>query len=153
MTWLRRLIAWLTGPRPPAPPAPPAPAPPPDPTPGPPPDDDLVAALNAARAQHGRPALAADARLAGVAAGWAAGMAARGRLAHGDFGGRIAAAFPARPGGETIAEGASTAAAVVALWLASPPHRAILVGDFTLVGWGRAAAADGTTYWCADFVR
>jgi uncharacterized protein YkwD len=31
-----------------------------------------------------------------------------------------------------------------------PPHRAILLGDFDLIGVGRAVARDGMTYWVAD---
>jgi uncharacterized protein YkwD len=53
------------------------------------------------------------------------------------------------PGGENIAEGFYSAAAVMAAWLASPGHRAnILDCRFRSIGVGQASAGG---YWVQDF--
>ncbi len=58
--------------------------------------------------------------------------------------------------GETIAAGYPTPAAVVAGWMNSPGHRAILLGNFTEVGIERANCPSGCqfgSYWTADFAN
>jgi uncharacterized protein YkwD len=112
---------------------------------------ELLTASNAARAEHGLPALQADPGLARAARAHAAENAARGVLDHGS-------PDPARDTpleriglagvalvevGENLAlmPGSDVAAEAVRGWLASPPHRANLLDpDFTHVGFG---AADG----------
>ena len=37
------------------------------------------------------------------------------------------------------------------MWMNSRPHRANVLGPFTIAGAGQATAGDGTTYWCVDF--
>jgi len=168
---LRLLARWSgieprPGPRPdppptppPTPPLPPAPSPAPRPTPGPDPSAPdpadpaaVVAAINAARTALGLAVLLDDARLDESAGSWARCMASGQRLTHGDFAARIAACYPRTSAGEDIGEGQPTADAVVAAWMASPPHRANILADFAKVGAGAARDASGAIFWCADFV-
>ena len=147
LAWLRSLFA-------------PAPAGPPAPPPGDPGDPgataEVVALVNAARAPRGRPPLRMEPRLTAAARGHAAAMAARGLLAHRGADGSTAADRVARQGyawsavGEAIGEGYPTAAAMVAGWMADPPHRAVLLGPYAEIGVGTAPDASGSTYWCAD---
>ncbi len=61
--------------------------------------------------------------------------------------------FPRWQVSENIAQGQTSAAEVVADWLASPPHRANILDDGACeigVGHARSAAADGE-YWVSDF--
>ena len=132
----------------------PSPSPSPIPTPLPTPSPafpGIVAALNEQRIQNGLAPLAENARLDAMATAWAQQMAWTKNLTHGDFSGRIAGVFPKTSAGEDIAEGATTVAGVVALWMNSPPHRANILGPYTTAGAGTAAASDGSIYWCVDF--
>jgi hypothetical protein len=122
---------------------------PPPPTPG---EGEMLAELNRARAASGLPTLVEDARLSASAGSWAATMAASGMLIHGDSAARIGPIFPGRAHGEVIAAGQSTAAQAVGDWLSSPGHRRQILGPYDVAGHGSARAADGTTYWVADFV-
>jgi uncharacterized protein YkwD len=115
--------------------------------------DDLVAALNLARAGAGLPALAPDPGLAAQAQAWAERMAQAGAISHGDFADRIASVHPGVPDAEDVAEGQPTAAAAVAAWMADRPHRDILLGDYDLVGVGVAAGDSGLRFWCVDFAK
>lgn len=49
--------------------------------------------------------------------------------------------------GEAVAAGQPTADDVIAAWLNSPGHRAILLGDYRYVGIGSATGSSGTPYW------
>ena len=95
--------------------------------------DDVLAAVNGVRAAHGLPALAEDARLDDLSQSYAAVMAEASCMAH-DCGGlgrvgeraaRAGLAFQLI--GEALAGGPRDAGRVVALWLASESHRAILL--------------------------
>lgn len=159
MSWLSRLVAIL---RPaPRPVAPPAPAGPPDlSTAG----RDLLAAVNAARAARGLPALKPDPRLEGTAGAWAAYCAAKGALTHLDGGStpwtRIrAAGVEYRQAGECGAWGQVSASQVVTDWVSERPpgptgHRdAVLSRDFTHAGGGAAVDKYRRIYWFVDFCR
>jgi uncharacterized protein YkwD len=105
----------------------------------------MLHALNHARAQHGLPALSADVRMDRGAASYSGAMAHHGFFSHGSWVSRVArAARHPRNVGEVL--GSRTpgsphdeAVRMVAAWLASPPHRAVLLdGRFRRVGIGRA---------------
>ena len=70
---------------------------------------------------------------------------------------RIAqAGYSAAGWAETIAAGYPTPEAVVAGWMGSPGHRAILLGDFSEVGIAYTACPGGCAYgayWTADFAN
>jgi uncharacterized protein YkwD len=112
----------------------------------------LVAALNTQRQAVGLEPLAEDVHLSAIAQEWAAHMAETGILTHGDFLGRISAAYPRTAAAEDIAEGQPDVASVVASWMDSPGHRANILGDFNRVGWGMARDERGVTWWNIDFV-
>jgi uncharacterized protein YkwD len=135
---------------------PPAPAPPPTPAPAPAGfrPQQLVDAFNVERARVGMGPLKLDASLTRAAQDWADEMARRGVLDHGNFWGRIHAAMPAAgAGAEDIAGGQASVAAVMQSWVASPPHRANILGpDYGLCGVGRTVK-DGRCWWVADFVQ
>ncbi len=127
------------------PPAPPAatttttPPPPPPPTPPPPPaapvagadtgcEARLVARTNAVRAEVGLPALAWDGRAHAVSRGWSNRMAAADRISHNPrYGDELAAqGVDWWTAGENV--GMGPADVVFDMWMASPAHRANLLG-------------------------
>ena len=120
----------------------------------------LLCLVNRQRARHGRRGLAADGRLMRAAARHAADMARRHYFSHVSPSGsgptQRARAAGWRGGvGEAIAWGCGSLAsprATVRAWMASPPHRAILVGGRHAVGVGykRARGCGGRDYWVLD---
>lgn len=129
--------------------APPAPAPPP---PGP--SDQVVALVNAARADAGCPAVQVDVRLVAAAQAHSDDMAANDYFSHDSLDGRTFAdrirdaGYP-DPGGENIAQGQDSAQAVHDAWMNSSGHRAnILNCDFTTIGVGLHQAS---WTWTQDF--
>jgi len=62
------------------------------------------------------------------------------------------AGYNPQTGGENVAMGYSTVAAVFKGWMNSPGHRAnILNNSYKEVGFGLATSKNGSKYWCADF--
>jgi uncharacterized protein YkwD len=147
MSWLSDLLDRIFRRR-----VPPAPLPPtPTPTPGDLPAR-LLAAFNAERQRRRLPPFLPDHRLTAAASGHADDMARHGRLSHtgsdgSEFYERIArAGLSGVAMGEVIAQGQTTVEQVVASWMASPGHRAQILGDYTHAG------ADGRgVWWCACF--
>lgn len=120
----------------------------------------LLCLVNHERARHGRRGLAADRRLMRAAARHAADMARRHYFSHVSPNGsgptQRARAAGWRGGvGEAIAWGCgslSSPRATVRAWMASPPHRAILVGGGHAVGVGYRGtrACGGHADWVLD---
>jgi uncharacterized protein YkwD len=118
----------------------------------------VVALVNAHRAQLGLAALVVSPTLDAAATWKARNMAAYGYMDHGDPGPpqartaaeRLAACgYPQAEWGEDLASGYSTAQAVVAGWLSSPEHRAnIERPEFRATGVG---AAGTPVYWAQTF--
>jgi uncharacterized protein YkwD len=106
--------------------------------------------INDERFKVGLVPLRGDPLLDSIAADWARHLARSGALAHGNYADRIWSAHPNTAAGEVIAAGQATPEAVVAAWMAHPPHRDILMGGYDLIGVGSAAGADGVIYWVAD---
>ncbi|NLD42686.1 MAG: hypothetical protein GX657_04235 [Chloroflexi bacterium] len=132
------------------------------PAPAPPAPDALagqvIELINRERAARGLAPLAGEARLAAAAAAHAADMAANDFVGHLGSDGAGPAERLERVGyawsacGEVVAGGQPSPAAVVAAWMASEGHRAILLGSaYTEVGAGRATSAASRygTYWVA----
>ena len=123
----------------------------------------MLAAVNAARAGAGVPALAADSRLDAAAQAHAADMLERSYYAHQGAGGttpreRIqAAGFPTPLAAENIAARHLTVAGAMAGWLGSSAHRANLLDPrFTHLGVGLAVGPLEHRYqilWVQDFAR
>jgi uncharacterized protein YkwD len=122
----------------------------------------MLRELNRARAGFHLPAVREDQRMDRGALGHSRDMARHGYFAHGAWPGRVmAAAGSARSVGEVIgwrvqSSAGSEARDMIREWLASLPHRVVLLsGGFTRVGIGRATAAlpDGhpTALYTVDF--
>jgi uncharacterized protein YkwD len=113
----------------------------------------VVRAMNAVRAANGVPGLRIGGTLTRAARFHSVDMARRGYFDHGPFVQRLRRFGVRAPYvGENLAEGTGglSAAAVVQLWLASPPHRQNLLDrGFQRVGIG--IAGGGTRLVTADF--
>jgi uncharacterized protein YkwD len=115
---------------------------------------EVASLTNAERAKAGCAALRVDSRLATSAQGHAADMATNNYFSHVSLDGRTfdqrirAAGYPS-PGGENIAKGYTSAAAVMTGWMNSTGHRAnILNCSFTALGVGFDARGN---YWVQNF--
>ena len=123
-------------------------------------EQSLVQAINQARARHGVPPLRVGLRLRRAARAHSYAMARSGSFTHGDWYRRLRRhGVRGRTLGETIAWGVGvdgTAAAIVGMWLASPPHRAtMLAPGFRRIGVGVAVGTmsglPGANIATADF--
>jgi uncharacterized protein YkwD len=106
-------------------------------------EQSLVNAINAARAARGIPALQVGTRLQRAARAHSRAMARSGSFTHGNWYYRLRRfGVRGRVLGENIAWGVGsdgTAAAIVGMWLASPPHRETMLSrGFSRVGVGVA---------------
>jgi uncharacterized protein YkwD len=106
-------------------------------------EQNLLQAINRARAARGIPPLSAGVKLRRAARAHSRAMARSGSFTHGDWYRRLRRhGVRARTLGETIAWGVGvdgTGAAIVRMWLASPPHRSTLLSRaFRYVGVGVA---------------
>lgn len=118
--------------------------------------DQVLALVNAARAEASCGPVAVHAALVSAAQGHADDMATHDYFSHESQDGRTfvdratAAGYP-HPGAENIAKGQPDAASVMAAWLDSPGHRAnILNCELTTIGLG--LNTDGM-YWVQLFGR
>ncbi len=116
--------------------------------------EDLLGLHNAARTQHGKPALSIDARLTAAAQKHADWMARTGQFSHTGEGGSQLSERIDREGyayaaiSENNARGQETPERVFEGWLNSRGHRDNLLGNYRDVGFGRAGA-----YWVACYGR
>lgn len=105
----------------------------------------IVRAMNAVRARSGVPPLRMGRALTRAARAHSADMARRGYFEHGAFVQRLRSFGVRAPYiGENLAYGtqALTAAAIVQMWIASPPHRQNLLDrGFRLIGVGVAGSS------------
>jgi uncharacterized protein YkwD len=123
-------------------------------------EQSLVNAINRARAARGIPPLQVGAKLQRAARAHSRAMARSGAFTHGNWYYRLRRfGVRGRTLGENIAWGVGTdgtAAAIVRMWLASPPHRATMLDrGFRRVGVGLAlgnmGGFPGATVATADF--
>jgi uncharacterized protein YkwD len=105
----------------------------------------IIRAMNAVRARNGVAPLRMGRALTRAARAHSADMARRGYFDHGAFVQRLRSFGVRAPYiGENLAYGtqALTAAAIVQMWIASPPHRQnLLDGGFRLIGVGVAGSS------------
>lgn len=107
---------------------------------------------NKERAKRGLRPLVASPCAGKFASRWAKRLARTGKFEHQDLSGvmgcpRVWAA------GENIAYGFNEPQDVVAAWMASPGHRAIILDPkYTQLGIGGFTGNDGAVYWVQDFV-
>src|SRR5438309_3292404 len=123
---------------------------------------DLVGRVNEFRAARGLPTLAVSDTLTAAAKWMSADMAVNGYFAHTSQDGRSPTQRMADAGypafgtwtGEDLAAGYTATADVLAGWIASPAHYAVLVNpQYHAIGVGRGYATGSTYgwYWTADF--
>lgn len=118
----------------------------------------LLAKINAARAEAGRPALASHDGLAAVAREWAEQMRAESRLTHnpdlaaylGPGRRRIAENIALRRSSESIER---VAVGIHEQLMDSPPHRANTLDDWHHAGVGVAVSRDGTVWATVNFAE
>ncbi len=124
--------------------------------------NDVITLTNQERAKYGKPALAANARLAQAAQGHAEDMAQHNYFAHAGLDGHspadriTAAGYQWNSYAENIADGSSTAAATVNQWINSPGHHANMLSDTVCdlgVGYAYNNGATNKYYWVQDFGR
>jgi uncharacterized protein YkwD len=106
-------------------------------------EQNLLRAINEARAAQGAASLRVGIRLQQAARAHSRAMVQSGNFAHGDWYGRLRRHGVRGPVlGETLAWGIGskgTASAIVSMWLASPAHRTTMLRPgFRLVGVGVA---------------
>jgi len=102
--------------------------------------------LNSFRAQHGKPALAYSATLAGVAQQQASSMAGRGRLDHANFKQRVA--HLGTTAAENVSFGCDSQDCAIRQWARSKGHRSnMLRGDVSAYGIASAIGSHGRRYW------
>src|SRR6059058_1088593 len=123
---------------------------------------DLVSRVNDFRAAKGLPTLAVSDTLTSAAKWMSTDMSVHNYFAHTSLDGRAPvqrmndAGYPAFQSytGEDLAAGYTSTADVLAGWIASPAHYAVLVNPaYRVIGVGRSYGA-GTAYgwyWTADF--
>ena len=107
----------------------------------------IYAEVNAVRAGSGEAPLHASTPLARGADAHSDAMADHNVLTHGDWSARLARSAPGRKVGETLAfmsPGRGLARRIVRAWLASPPHRAVLLDpSLDHIGLGRSRGHSG----------
>jgi uncharacterized protein YkwD len=119
----------------------------------------VVELTNAERVAAGVAPLVGDPQLTLAAQRYAEVMADTACFGHAcgalpKLGDRAVAAGDARWSflGENVAAGQPTPERVVAAWMASPTHRAVLLNpEFTLLGVGRTVGGTYGTYWTQEF--
>lgn len=103
----------------------------------------VLAQTNFQRARYGLPPLVVDARLTQSARSHAAWMTSRRTLRH-----------TSSAVAENIAMGQRSAPEVLNSWMSSSGHRAnILNRNHRRIGVSAYSAADGTVYWCQQFMN
>lgn len=108
------------------------------------PADDIYSLVNQTRAANGQNTLARNGSLDQVAAAWANQLAASGVLAHNpNYPSQIPAGWSRA--GENVARGQVDANQMHTEWMASPGHRANILGDYTAIGVAFLVAG-GTTW-------
>jgi len=112
----------------------------------------VVVLVNRQRAAVRLPALRGSACATSFAKSWSTRMAATRVFKH-QLLTPLLTTCRARQAGENIAYGGRTPEQVIAMWMASPGHRAnILRPSFTHIGVGAAVGRDGVIYATQDFL-
>jgi uncharacterized protein YkwD len=123
------------------------------------PESDLIALINQERTWRGIPPVRQVQILTGIALAHSLDMAVNDFLSHYGSDGRSPwermtdAGYPWPPAGEIISAGNSAASSVIKSWMASEPHRAILLDrDLCEIGVGYVSnpQAAWNHYWTAD---
>jgi len=104
-------------------------------------EENIVAFTNFERARYGLPALEVDAGLMQSARQHATWMTLNQCMVHTN-----------QPVAENIAMGQPSSEEVVRCWMASPGHRANILGGYGHLGVAAYRTEAGTIYWCQQFL-
>lgn len=117
-------------------------------------DARIVALVNAARRSAGLRPLAVSSCVDRFADQWSARMATTGSFAHRTDLRRVMTTCAAQGVAENIAYGNVTADQMMKMWMASPGHRANVLGrSYTHLGVGTARTSSGRVYGTQNFLR
>lgn len=106
--------------------------------------ETILSLVNRSRAAAGLGALQRNSAMDGVALAWANHLASTGKLAHNpSYSAQIPGGWS--NAGENVAQGQPSGSAMHEAWMASPAHRANILGRFTDVGIAFISAG-GTTW-------
>lgn len=114
---------------------------------------EMVTLVNVERARRGLAAYRLDDLIGAAARAHAADMAANRRMQHAGSDGSDGGTRLDRAGyvwaawGENIGAGFGDPRSLLDSWMRSSVHRANVLGDYTDVGVGAVASADGVPYW------
>ena|SRR5688572_29154205 len=108
------------------------------------PAPQIVNEINVIRKSYNLPPYIPDQRLNQVAISWSQTMANRRRMGHERLMQRISQAYRNRAAGEIVASGPEP----IKGWMNSQPHRAIILGNYKLIGAGVT-----NNYWSVDVIR
>jgi uncharacterized protein YkwD len=121
--------------------------------------DALAEAHNRVRAESKLPPLKPSRALVLAAEDHARDMAAHFRSQHEGSDGSDPFTRIKRRGykyesaGENVADGQTSIAEVMGVWINSPAHRKNILSDYTEIGAAVARDANGHTYWCVELAR
>lgn len=121
--------------------------------------DEVLQLVNLERAEHGLPPVSVSPILAKVAEDYACRMIAGKFFSHTDpLTGQGPAARAVEQNytfysiGENLATGQETASEVMKIWMASPPHHALVLDpSWRELGVAVRSADDGTVFWVQEF--
>lgn len=109
--------------------------------------EDIRNAINTKRARYGLGPLKLNLELSQIAQQHVTTLSSNGQYLA-DFNCRLIHIFPKLP---DLPRGHPTVTEIVRSWMNSQPHRANLLGHYTLLGVGRAKSLSGELYWVIDF--
>jgi len=113
-------------------------------------DGQFLSLLNADRAGAGLGALSVDSAITSVAQSWTDNLLQQGSLSHNpNLSGQLPSDWIGY--GENVGMGQSPAS-LEAAFMASPEHRANILGNYSLVGIGTDERSDGTIFVTVDFM-
>ena len=116
-------------------------------------EQEMLAGINAHRANARLAPLSWCPTLAGAAQRQSQAQADQNRMFHSSIGPNATSAGYTgwRSLGENVAQGQPTVGDVMTVWMNSSPHRANILGAFEHVGFGQARSSNGTIYWTQSF--
>ena len=119
----------------------------------------VVGLVNTARANAGLAPVAWHEQVAAAALAHSTDQAGMNRMTHtgsdgSDAGARLLrAGFVWKAWGENVAGGYTSVQSVFDGWMASPAHKAQILGNFVYIGLAAVASSSGTVYWTMDLAR
>ena len=119
----------------------------------------IIGLINTARAAAKLAPVSWHDQVAAAAMAHSIDQAAMNRMSHtgsdgSNAGDRLTrAGFVWRAWGENVAAGFTSVQSVFDGWMASPGHKAQILGDYAYIGLAASASSTGTVYWTLDFAK